>query len=232
MGDEVTFSILAFDDETGRIGGAAATGNLCVGGWVLRAGSLAGASASQGAYPSTLWGEEALRMMRNGKTATETLGALVSADTGAVHRQLALMDIQGKTAVHTGIENVDAKHAIAENGLVVSGNMLKSVDVIEAIFSTYKASGSQPFEDRLISAIEAGQNAGSDFRGLMSAALKIVGRNSAPYDLRIDYHQAPIKALRDLHERAQSPEYHQWLDRVPTENNPNQPADGEQKIDQ
>ena len=32
----MTFSILARNPETGEIGGAAATGNLCVGGWVLR----------------------------------------------------------------------------------------------------------------------------------------------------------------------------------------------------
>ena len=31
----MTFSILARNPKTGEIGGAAATGNLCVGGWVL-----------------------------------------------------------------------------------------------------------------------------------------------------------------------------------------------------
>ena len=32
----MTFSIIARNPKTGEIGGAAATGNLCVGGWVLR----------------------------------------------------------------------------------------------------------------------------------------------------------------------------------------------------
>ena len=32
----MTISILAIDEKTGRMGGAAATGSLCVGGWVLR----------------------------------------------------------------------------------------------------------------------------------------------------------------------------------------------------
>ena len=56
----MTYSILARDPETGAFGGAAATGSLCVGGWVLRGRAGVGISASQGASPSTLWGEEAL----------------------------------------------------------------------------------------------------------------------------------------------------------------------------
>ena len=43
----MTFSILAQDPETGAIGGAAATGSLCVGGWVLRGDLDAGMSAKQ-----------------------------------------------------------------------------------------------------------------------------------------------------------------------------------------
>ena len=62
----MTFSILANDPDTGDIGGAAATGSLCVGGWVLRADPRAGASASQGAAPSTFWGEDVLTQMRAG----------------------------------------------------------------------------------------------------------------------------------------------------------------------
>ena len=50
----MTFSILARNPKTGEIGGAAATGNLCVGGWVLRGDIKKGVTASQGFYPSTL----------------------------------------------------------------------------------------------------------------------------------------------------------------------------------
>ena len=47
----MTFSILARDPDSGLIGGAAATGSLCVGGWVLRGRAGVGLSASQGASP-------------------------------------------------------------------------------------------------------------------------------------------------------------------------------------
>ena len=62
----MTFSILARDPVSGAIGGAAATGSLCVGGWVLRGHVSAGMSASQGAAPSTIWGEEVLAAMHDG----------------------------------------------------------------------------------------------------------------------------------------------------------------------
>ena len=61
----MTFSLLAHDHETGTYGGAAATGSLCVGGWVLRGGLDSGLSASQGTAPSTFWGEDVLRAMRD-----------------------------------------------------------------------------------------------------------------------------------------------------------------------
>ena len=59
----MTFSLLARDPATGAIGGAAATGSLCVGGWVLRGSLAGGMSASQGKAPSTFWGEDVLAMM-------------------------------------------------------------------------------------------------------------------------------------------------------------------------
>ena len=43
----MTFSILVFDPITNSFGGASATGNICVGAWVLRAEPCSGVSASQ-----------------------------------------------------------------------------------------------------------------------------------------------------------------------------------------
>ncbi|MBF9061372.1 DUF1028 domain-containing protein, partial [Rhodobacterales bacterium HKCCSP123] len=65
----MTISILAIDEKTGRMGGAAATGSLCVGGWVLRGRADSGLSASQGTAPSTLWGEDVLVRMAGGMRA-------------------------------------------------------------------------------------------------------------------------------------------------------------------
>ena len=52
----MTFSLLYLDKPSGCFAGATATGNLCVGGWVLRGHPHVGLTASQGAEPSILWG--------------------------------------------------------------------------------------------------------------------------------------------------------------------------------
>jgi len=211
----VTFSILAFDQETGRYGGAAATGSLCVGGWVLRGDPRAGLSASQGTAPSTLWGEAVLDQMRRGQTAAEAVEATVRPDTGREHRQLAALDPAGGTAAHTGAQSVAACGHRAARGMIVAGNMLASEDVIEAIADTFLGTrGDLP--DRLLAALDAGEAAGSDSRGLLSAAVLVVGADIAPLTLRVDYSETPLPDLHHLLSRVRTEPYCGWLNHVPT----------------
>lgn len=215
----MTFSLLARDPGSGALGGAAATGSLCVGGWVLRGDSRAGMSASQGAAPSTLWGEDALDLMRRGESAAQTVERLKQADRGAQWRQLAALDRDGTTACHTGIQNTDWKGALIAPGLVVAGNMLAGPQVIEALRDAYlRATG--PLPERLLAALSAAEAAGGDTRGLQSAALLVVSDDAPPLSLRIDWAADPIRALEGLYARSQSGDYAAWLPTVPTRNDP------------
>ena len=145
----MTFSILARDPETGAIGGAAATGSLCVGGWVLRGDLGAGMSASQGAAPSTFWGEEVLHRMRQGALAEQAVNDVTSPDSGRAYRQLAALDISGNAAAFTGDKNDDVKGSIEFPDGIVSGNMLGSDSVLATMADTFSASR-DVFERRLI----------------------------------------------------------------------------------
>ena len=215
----MTFSILARDETSGWIGGAAATGSLCVGGWVLRANPLGGASASQGAAPSTFWGEDVLTRMKDGATAAEAVRAVTEPDAGRAARQLAALDPQGGTGVHTGADNSDVKGSRESDGCVVSGNLLSGQNVLDAIADGFAgAAGNLPA--RLLAAVQAGAAAGGDSRGLMSAALLIVGPDIAPLTLRIDYSETPVADLGRLHERATSGDYGDWTTTVPTLSDP------------
>ena len=69
----MTISILAYDEKSGTYGGAATTGSLCVGGWVLRGDGESGMSASQGSLPSTMWGSDVLDRMRAGTPADDAV---------------------------------------------------------------------------------------------------------------------------------------------------------------
>ncbi len=216
---QMTFSILAQDLNTGALGGAAATGSLCVGGWVLRGDSRAGLSASQGAAPSTMWGEDALVRMRAGDTAEQALAAVVCADAGREWRQLALLDSAGGTACHTGTKNTDWRGSLAASGLVVSGNLLAGSQVLEALRDTFLTARGD-LAERLLASIAAAEAAGGDTRGLQSAALLVVSNDTPPLTLRVDWSENPICALRDLHRRSQSGAYAAWLPSVPTRNDP------------
>jgi uncharacterized Ntn-hydrolase superfamily protein len=61
------------------------------------------------------------------------------------------------------------------------------------------------FANRLVRALEAGQEAGGDVRGMQSAALLVVRDGGGPFgygdryiDLRVDDHQQPIAELKRL----------------------------------
>jgi uncharacterized Ntn-hydrolase superfamily protein len=220
----MTFSILARDPDTGLIGGAAATGSLCVGGWVLRGQAGVGMSASQGASPSTLWGEDAIGGMRAGETARDGVSRLTTADGGREFRQLSALGLHGPGAVFSGGSNSPKIDDQVFDGGVAAGNLLASHSVIPAMVDAYLgATGA--FADRLIAALFAAQKAGSDARGLFSAALLIVGPDQAPLTLRIDRSDDPLPALADLLAHATSGEYDFWARQVPTLNNPERTLD-------
>jgi len=214
----MTFSILARDPETGAIGGAAATGSLCVGAWVLRGDLGAGMSASQGAAPSTFWGEEVLQHMRGGSDPAQAVAAVTGGDRGRRQRQLAALDLQGDAAAFTGEENDDAKGSLIFPGGIVSGNMLAGDTVLAALVEGF-TSADQPFEQRLLSALRAGRDSGGDFRGLLSAAMLVLHPDRPPLSLRIDHDpDDPIAALDRLYQRATTGDYAAWTRQVPVLN--------------
>lgn len=213
--ETMTFSILARDPKTGAIGGAAATGSLCVGGWVLRGDLSAGLSASHGAAPSTFWGEDVLRLMQDGAGAAESVARVTAADPGREHRQLSALDLRGGTAAFTGAENQDTKGSLGFGGGIVAGNLLGGPDVLPTMRDGFAASD-LPFAERLLEALRAANTDGGDSRGLMSAALLVLHPDRPPLTLRIDYHpDDPLTALTQLYHRATTGDYGDWTGQVP-----------------
>ncbi len=110
------------------------------------------------------------------------------------------MDSTGRIAAHTGESCVDwCGHTHAED-YSIAGNMLAGPAVLEATAAAYAGSAAQPFADRLIRALEAGEAAGGDKRGKQSAALLIYSTEDYPdLDLRVDDHADPLAELRRLY---------------------------------
>ena len=216
----MTFSLLSRDKNSGTFAGATATGNLCVGGWVLRGHPHVGLTASQGSEPSVLWGEGALLHMQNGLSAPTAVLDVTQTDPRREWRQLSAIDKNGRTGVFSGNQNGSMIDEVSEDGLILTGNILSNKTVLTQMRDTFLKSNSS-IGDRLIAALRAGAEAGGDSRGLMSAALLILPPDSPPLTLRVDFDKAPIDRLESLLQKTQEPAYLNWLQTLPTHPCPN-----------
>lgn len=198
-----TYSIVARDPQTGRLGIAVQSHWFSVGSVVAWAEAGVGAVATQ-ALVDIRYGPLGLALMRAGYSAPQALAALLAADEGRDLRQVAMVDAQGRVAVHTGRRCIpDAGHEIGES-FSVQANMMVCPDVWPAMAEAYRSAAGD-FADRLLAALEAGQAAGGDIRGQQSACILIVepvstGRPWADtvMDLRVEDHPQPLQELRRL----------------------------------
>jgi uncharacterized Ntn-hydrolase superfamily protein len=195
----MTWSILAIDDSTGRIGIAVATRFFAVGARVPHIRSGVGAVATQ-ALINQSYGPLGLDLLASGAAPDAALSAMVTKDPAHEHRQVHLMNAKGESAAYTGAACVNWCGRVAARNLSVAGNMLTGEEVITATADAFIAHADLPFARRLLVAMMAGEAAGGDKRGKQSAALLVHDAGTAPiYDLRVDDHPDPLSELSRLH---------------------------------
>ena len=168
----MTWSIIARDHATGQFGIAVATKFFAVGALVPRIAAGIGAVATQ-ALVNPYYGIHGVRLLREGKSPQEIVTALTSADSGCESRQLHIMDAGGRIAAFTGMDCVEWCGSLSGNGFSLAGNMLAGKEVLEETAKALVTDQGQPFAQRLIAAMRAGEAAGGDKRGKQSAALLI-----------------------------------------------------------
>lgn len=209
-----TFSILGYDPETGEVGGAVQSRVFSVGNGVLWAEANVGVVATQ-AIVDVSYGPQGLELLKQGMAPEDVVRTILANDPNPQPerwtiegRQFSVMDASGRVATHTGPRASQwAGHRV---GTYVSaqGNILAGpavvADMVEAFEST---EGHLSF--RLLAALEAGQAAGGDTRGMQSAAMIIVKEdggvwlnNDVVLRLQVDDAEEPIAELRRLVEVA------------------------------
>jgi uncharacterized Ntn-hydrolase superfamily protein len=194
----MTWSIIARDALTGQIGIAVATRFFAVGALVPHIAAGLGAIATQ-ALINPYYGIDGLKLLREGRTASDIVQALLATDSGRESRQLHVMDARGGIAAHTGVDCVDWCGHLEGDGFSVAGNMLAGPAVLAETAKAYVAEPSLPFARRLLAAMRAGERAGGDKRGKQSAALLIHEQEDWPaLDLRVDDHPDPLSELERL----------------------------------
>jgi uncharacterized Ntn-hydrolase superfamily protein len=130
---------------------------------------------------------------------------LTEADEGREHRQLGVVDAEGRGASYTGSECMDWAGGRTGPNYAAQGNILVSGETVDAIAEAFESS-SGPLAERLLDCLAAAQAAGGDSRGQQSAALLIVEKDGGyaslsdvVIDLRVDDHKTPIEELRRLY---------------------------------
>jgi len=200
-----TYSIVACDLDAGQWGVAVQSKFLAVGSLVPWAEPHVGAVATQ-AYANPRYGPEGLALLRDGLSAEDVVARLTAADEGREHRQLGVVDGEGRAATHTGQEC----HAWAGGRTgpccAAQGNILVSQETVDGLGDTFEATGGRPLGERLLAALDAAQAAGGDSRGQQAASLLVVerdggyaGLSDVVIDLRVDDHPRPLEELRRLY---------------------------------
>jgi uncharacterized Ntn-hydrolase superfamily protein len=205
-----TFSILGYDPATGEVGGAVQSRVFSVGNGVLWAEAGVGAAATQ-AIVDVSYGPKAIALLSAGMSPAATIEAIWASDRDPQPerwtkqgRQFAVIDASGATAAFTGPKaSVWAGHR-AGKYCTAQGNILAGEAVVAGMVSAFESTTGH-LSQRLTAALEAGQAAGGDTRGMQSAAILIVGKgqgvwlnNDVVMRLQVDDSPEPIKELRRL----------------------------------
>ncbi|MFO7259220.1 MAG: DUF1028 domain-containing protein [Bacteroidota bacterium] len=199
-----TFSIVARDPNTGEMGVAVQSHWFSVGTVVSWGEAGVGVVATQ-SLVNVSFGPRGLDLMRQGMDPATALKQLLEDDEGRNVRQVALLDTQGRVAVHTGQDCIAYASHDSGEGFSVQANMMLNDKVVPAMKAAWLQHDKLPLAERLIEVLKAAQAAGGDIRGKQSAALLVVrgqptGRpwEDRLIDLRVDDGTEPIAELERL----------------------------------
>jgi uncharacterized Ntn-hydrolase superfamily protein len=213
-----TFSILGYDPDTGELGGAVQSRVFSVGNGVLWAEADVGVVATQ-AIIDVSYGQRALQLLRTGLTPEAIVKAIWDSDPDPglngrdwtkQGRQFAVMDAKGSYFAFTGPKATSWAGHKGGRFCTAQGNILAGESVVADMVDAFeKATGHLSL--RLMAALDAGQAAGGDTRGMQSAAMLIVKKNGGVWlnndvvlRLQVDDNPEPIKELRRIVERSLS----------------------------
>ena len=205
-----TYSILGYDADTGELGGAVQSRVFSVGNGVRWAEADVGIVATQ-AIVDVSYGPRGLALLAAGLTPDAVVKALWESDPdprpedwSKQGRQFAVMDRQGRYAAFTGPKATAWAGHRGGKLCTAQGNILAGESVVSDMVAAFENTRGH-LSDRLLAALDAGQAAGGDTRGMQSAAMLIVKKdggvwlnNDVVLRLQVDDSPEPLEALRRL----------------------------------
>lgn len=190
-----TFSIAARDPEADEFGVAVSTALVGVG--ALCPFVSENAAVATQSFVKVSHGANAIAFADRGVGIPTACRALLDSDEHASYRQLHGIDRDGRRFTFSGEDCVDWYGETEGENHTVAGNMLEGGEVIESISEEFAASSGE-LAERLMRSLEAGQKAGGDKRGKISAALLVHSPDPKLYhNLRVDNSDDPVGDLRE-----------------------------------
>lgn len=208
-----TFSILGFDPRTGELGGAVHSRVFSVGNGVLWAEAGVGIVATQ-AIVDVSYGPQALALLRQGMAPKEIVKTIWERDPDPdpgrwtkQGRQFAVMNPKGEMAAFTGPKaqawagDRQGKYSTAQGNILAGEKVV--TEMVRAFEEGEKDASGNPnhISFRLLAALEAGQAAGGDTRGMQSAAMIVVKKGCGVWlnndvVLRLQVDDMPVPVLK------------------------------------
>lgn len=196
----MTFSLVGMCRRTGMFGAAVTTSSIGVGSRCPFARAGVGAVLTQHRTDPSL-GPRGLELLEAGKSAQETMDALVEGNSTVGWRQLAVIDRTGATAFFHGDRIASIHNAAQGASSCAIGNIVRNDRVPQAMVDAFEAAPDEPLAERLVRGLEAGEAEGGELKQVKSAAVLVVHEQSFPLvDLRVEFDRNPLAELRFLWE--------------------------------
>lgn len=194
-----TFSVAGRCSETGALGAIVTSSSPAVGARCVRVKTGVGVVLSQNVTDPRL-ADIGISILEKGFDAKKTVDAMKAATPFPDYRQLAVVDVNGISAVFTGVKALGVHGEYHDRDVACIGNLLSDPQIPEAMGRHFKTQKEMSLEERLISTIEVGFQMGGELDQEHSIAL-VVHYPGVPFpyvDLRIDYSDDPLGDLKRL----------------------------------
>jgi uncharacterized Ntn-hydrolase superfamily protein len=194
----VTFSLAGWCARTGMLGLVVTSSSLAVAARCAWARAGTGAVATQNITDPSL-GPAVLDLLASGRSASQALDEVLAAARHADYRQVTAVDAGGRVAARTGARTLGRHSISAAKDCVAAGNLLADEGVTAAMVRAFWQRPGEHLAGRLLDALRAGAAAGGEEGPVHSAGLLVVDRVSWPVtDLRVDWHDDPVRELERL----------------------------------
>ena len=193
----MTFSLLGTDGR-GRFGMAVCSSSPAVAARCIHLRPRVGGAASQNVTDPRL-GAALLDALSDLGDATAALDrVLATGGDDLEYRQLMVLDAKGRSHSYSGGHTLGTHAAASADGAVAAGNMLATGAVPAAMLSAFTTAEGE-LEERLLTALRAGLDAGGEEGPVHSAGLAVVADvDWRVTDLRVDWHDEPVIELARL----------------------------------